>query len=583
MQLSRIELLAIYWIVGTAAVAWFWFLGVAVFGYQLGLLLTTILCGGALSVVVKRTWRFTQHQPIEYQQIIFVLAWGILFTGLLQSRMLEQKIDGWYSGGGTWGDLALHTSFISKFANQLELDLTSPIYAQEETRYPFLFDFYTAQFVRLGISIQHALVYTSLGLLVASLVLFYRIVFVLIKSARGVWIASCLFFLNGGLGFWYFFSDFFAGKKILQNYSHIIDHGIHFSNVITDLLLPQRGIILGLALFLVALTIWQQAKNNLQRWVLSSLLIGLTPLIHVHTFLVLLGCLGWLLFVKRLQKEITTKQLLLAVLPAMILGMTQLWWMGASEQGAHFIKSIRGWMEPKEFIGWFWFKNLGLELFFLTLGNAFIFWKTKQRTVLHLLLPPLLVVFVLGNVISLQPYIYDNIKIFFYIHFFTALFTTVLLLQLARYSRLAAATCFALLTLTGTLSIIRQNQVSWRLASSDELAFAKQARATTASTAVFLTADNHNHPIPMLAGRSTVLGYRGWLWTHGVDYQETESEVRSIFAGDQDAEALLKKHNISYVVLGDEERQQYEVDEAFFAQHFPILLQLKNKTVYSVQ
>src|SRR5207244_6675405 len=63
-----------------------------------------------------------------------------------------------YSGGGAWGDLALHATFIEKFATQTKLNLTSPIYAQEKTTYPFLFDFYAAQLVRFGFTLQAALV-----------------------------------------------------------------------------------------------------------------------------------------------------------------------------------------------------------------------------------------------------------------------------------------------------------------------------------------------------------------------------------------------------------------------------------------
>ncbi len=581
--MSKIEWVALYWIVGTTILSWLLFLGTAIFGYQLGFLLTVLLCIVLLTVALKQTRRFVQNKSIDFKQLIFVFAWGILFTGLLQTRMLQQKTDGWYSGGATWGDLALHTSFITKFATQPELDLTSPIYAQAKTRYPFLYDFYTAQFVRYGISIQHALVYTSLSLLLASLVLFYRVVFALTKSVQGVWIASCLFFLNGGLGFWYFFADHGTIPSKQLNYSHMADKGIHFSNVITDLLLPQRGIILGLAIFLVALTIWQNTKKSRAPLILSSILIGLTPLIHVHTFLLLFGCLGWLQLVKLQQKAMTLKQAILILLPALILGGAQLAWMGIGEQSGHFIKIIHGWMEPDESLGLFWIKNLGLELLFLTLGNAFVFWKTKQRTALHYLLLPLIIVFFIGNVVSLQPHIYDNIKIFFYIHFFTAVFTAVLLLQLTKISRILASICFVSLVMTGTLSVIRENQVSWRIASNEDIAFAKLVRANTLSTAVFLTADNHNHPIPMLAGRSIVLGYRGWLWTHGIDYSETQSDVQQIYQGTENTLGLLKKHNISFVVIGNEERQQYKINEAFLYKNFQVVLQEKNRTVFATQ
>ena len=240
-------------------------------------------------------------------------------------------------------------------------------------------------------------------------------------------------------------------------------------------------------------------------------------------------------------------------------------------------------MEPQAPLILFWFKNLGFELVFLTFGNLLLFWKTQQRTVLHQLLPPLVGVFFVGNLISLQPHIYDNIKLFFYLHLFTAFSTTIILLKLAHHSRIIATTCFLVLTITGTLSVIRENQQSWQIAANDDLTFAEQVQAKTESTAIFLTADNHNHPIAMLAGRSTVLGYRGWLWTHGIQYQQTEAAVQKIYAGDPNALELLKKYQVSYVVIGEEERQQFVVNNGFFYQNFPIVLQVASRTMFAVQ
>ncbi|OGJ16448.1 MAG: hypothetical protein A2632_03225 [Candidatus Pacebacteria bacterium RIFCSPHIGHO2_01_FULL_46_16] len=589
--MSKIEWVALVGIVGTTLVSWLLLFGAAFLGYQVSFWLTVVICGGVLLLVARRKINSTRFTQPNYQQVIFVLAWGALFAGLLQTRMLEKKAAGWYSGGATWGDLALHTSFVSKFSTQPVLDLTSPIYAQQETRYPFLFDFYTAQLVRHGLSIQHALTYTSLSLLVASLVLFYRIVYRLTRSVRGVWIASSLFFCNGGLGVWYFVQDFLASKQSLltfvqhqpYNYAHIADRGIHFSNVITDLLLPQRGIVLGLAIFLVVLFLWQTASRSWRVFCLSSLLIGLTPLIHVHTYLMLLGCLIWLVIIQRGKKIFSTRQSLLVLTPAVLLGVAQLWWMGIGQHGSQFVTLMQGWMEPKESLILFWLKNLGLELVFVVFGNLLLFWKTKQRTVLHQLLPPLVGVFFIGNLISLQPHVYDNIKLFFYLHLFTAFFTTVILLKLAHRSRILAATCFLVLTITGTLSVIRENQQSWQITSNDDLTFAAQVQAKTESAAIFLTADNHNHPIPLLAGRSTVLGYRGWLWTHGIPYQKTEAAVQKIYAGDPNALELLKKYHVSYVVIGNEEQQQFVVNNGFFYQNFPIVLQTASRTVFAVQ
>ncbi|PIR60259.1 MAG: hypothetical protein COU67_02960 [Candidatus Pacebacteria bacterium CG10_big_fil_rev_8_21_14_0_10_44_54] len=582
LLMSKIEWVALLFIVGVVILCWLLFFGAALFGYGLGTFLSVIFTTAVIFLAIKKTSHLVQATKPEYQLLIFVLAWGVLFLGLLQTRMLEQKSEGWYSGGATWGDLALHTSFISKFSIQKTFDLTSSIYAQQETHYPLLYDFFTAQLVRQGVTVRGALIYSTLTLLLASLVLFYKIVFSLTKQLEGVWIACCLFCFNGGFGFYYFWQDFRA-NKLLFNYSHIAEREIHFSNTITDMFLPQRGIVLGFALALVVLRLWQVAKNNRSIWLSTSVLIGLTPLIHVHTFLILLGCLTWVQLVRLQQKKTTFVQAVLLLLPAVVLGTFQLIWMGIGEQSGQFIKVIHGWMEPTGPLSIFWLKNLGLELFFLLIGNLLVFWGVKQKTVLHHLIPPLVLVFLLGNLLSFQPHIYDNIKLFFYTHLITAIFTTVVLLKITRKSRMLAAVIFILLVLSGVISVIRESKSSYLLAANEDLLFAKQVRTNTTDSDIFLTADSHYHPIPMLAGRSTVLGYRGWLWTHGVAYSQTEAEVQKIYAGAHNAHELLKKYNISYVVIGNQERQQFTINENYFYQNFAVVLQEKNRVVFAVR
>ncbi len=61
------------------------------------------------------------------------------------------------------------------------------------------------------------------------------------------------------------------------------------------------------------------------------------------------------------------------------------------------------------------------------------------------------------------------------------------------------------------------------------------------------------------------MGYPGHIWTHGLEYAPRESEIKRIYAGGSDAEALLRKYRASYVVVGPLERNISFVNDQFFS------------------
>jgi hypothetical protein len=111
------------------------------------------------------------------------------------------------------------------------------------------------------------------------------------------------------------------------------------------------------------------------------------------------------------------------------------------------------------------------------------------------------------------------------------------------------AVCFILIIPTGFLSVYRETYVSWKMFSDEDLALVNFVRANTPKDAIFLTSDKHNHPIPCLAGRSIVMGYRGWLWTHGINYTEKERDILVIYHAEVGYENLLVKYGINYILL----------------------------------
>ena len=72
---------------------------------------------------------------------------------------------------------------------------------------------------------------------------------------------------------------------------------------------------------------------------------------------------------------------------------------------------------------------------------------------------------------------------------------------------------------------------------------------------------------------------------HGilVRIQRGEADVRRIYAGTQDAQQLLQYYGIDYVYLGAAEREQFQIQPAFFDANFPAVYKSSTITIYDAR
>jgi hypothetical protein len=119
-----------------------------------------------------------------------------------------------------------------------------------------------------------------------------------------------------------------------------------------------------------------------------------------------------------------------------------------------------------------------------------------------------------------------------------------------------------------------------RLLTRDELVLADRVREETAAHTIFLTGTQHNHPIHVLAGRSVVMGFPGWLWSQGYDYRQREEDVGSMFALKPEAERLLREYGVDYVVVGPIEREHLGADPEAFRSRYPSVIETDTYEVF---
>jgi uncharacterized membrane protein len=128
---------------------------------------------------------------------------------------------------------------------------------------------------------------------------------------------------------------------------------------------------------------------------------------------------------------------------------------------------------------------------------------------------------------------------------------------------LFGSTIFGLVT---HASMLEQRYVVW---SGEEIAMAEWLRENTPPDAVFLTSTAHNHPIPSLTGRARVMGYEGWLWSHGIPWtsvNDRKADMKAMYGGNY---SLLQEYGVDYVCIGPYERgfaqeNLFLIDEAAF-------------------
>jgi hypothetical protein len=299
------------------------------------------------------------------------------------------------------------------------------------------------------------------------------------------------------------------------------------------------------------------------------------------------GSLVWLL------KGPRWREWLAFFVVASVIALPQMWWAarGSSVQATSFIGWQFGWDHGDESVWRFWLKNTGL---FIPLLLAALAWRWKEPLVGKRLLfyyLPFTLCFIIPNLILLAPWVWDNIKVLFYWYVASVPLVALVLVRLWRSGPLlrgAAVVCMLVLTLAGALdvwSVVGSEKSKIQEFDREGITFAAMLEQQTRPRSLVLHAPTFNHPV-FLTGRQSFMGYPGHIWTHGLKFQEREAMIRRIYAGAPDAQQLLAKAGIEYVVVGPLERQYMSansmtVNDLFFAR-FPVAFEAAGYRLYKI-
>jgi hypothetical protein len=485
---------------------------------------------------------------------------------------------------------------ISNFAERgLGAARENPIFPGTKLSYPFLPDMLSSALVHLGIGLRASLIWPTLVALLCALAGMYWFARSLVNSSYEAMFVPILFFFNGSMvGCYYFWQDLHKSRmsvaSFLNNlpadYAHLIDHNLHFSNVISDYILPQRAMVFGLALgIVVVVQLWRYWERGTKNHLFyAGLLLSLMPLIHFHSFAALAIAAAFLFLIDLEVKPRSWKNLVASwagfALPLLLIALPQVIWI-APHHTAPFLRWQLGWMKKDDSLAVFWLKNLSPHLFVFT--AAFLVVEERFRQFWYAFVG----VFLLTNLVVFQPHDFDNMKLMLWVFLVSCVGTAALFATLRRrYSRRGILLSLFLtiaLVATGCLSVYRQVRLHSLMFSTEDLLLARFVGEQTPKDAIFLTSDRHNHPIPCLAGRRIVMGYRGWLWTHGIDYQSRERDVLEIYRGSNHMDDLLKQYDVSYLLLERNRTTEFPQNELALRSRFPAVYESRTFALLKVK
>ncbi len=535
---------------------------------------------------------------VSYFVHLAVFSFFTIVFWRLFSRTIIWKTDGMYIGlPNNYGDLPLHLAYITSFVYGNNIPPQDPSFAGEKLVYPFLSDFLSAIFLKLGLNFEDILFIPGL-LLTASLYgALYYFTYRLVKKRLAAILSVFLFFFSGGFGFYYFFHDLASTSHSLwsflmhipRDYTKIPSLNYHWITPLTCLNIPQRPFLFG---FPVTISIFSFLYTGIEhkQWrefLFAGILTGALPFLHTHSFLTVLmvtiplGMIFW-----------DWRKWFLFFMPAFILSLPQVYYLSGHIGGGSFFKLSFGWMSGKENFLWFWIKNTSLFWPVLISGLIILFTKANDCSSQKagVFIATFLVLFLLPNLILFAPWNWDNIKILIYWLLGTipaAALALTYLYENGSFKLLSKAGFFIImfsLTAAGGIDVFKYAIApitGWKEFSTEETNLARRIIAETSPDAVFLNAPIFNHPV-FLSGRKSLMGYPAHIWSHGYsDANKREQDIKTMLKGKSDTTALINIYKPSYVSIGPHEKRM-GANKVFFDTNYPAIITTKNYTIYDL-
>ena len=581
IRLSMLERAFLSFVTGNAISVWITFLVTSFSGAlsTIGIIISIGICIsiiiiiiGAIITAYLRNTSITFTFDDKYTLIFFVGIILYLAFMNLYGVLRPDNAGNLYAFHTVWADYPFHTSVITSFVYKphFQFPPSYPQFLHTEMHYPFLMDFYSAVLMKGGLDLRHSIIIPNILFQASLFGLFYYLAYRLTGLKMAGMIGSVIFI----------FAGFPPGLQ---------SGGLHFLNPMYAVLMPQRTAMFGLAISFAVYNLLFESlfgAGGRSELFIAGMLTGLMPYIHAHSFMATAFVALFLapLLLRGYNRE-APKKLIIIFVPLIALALPQILSIRAGVT-ENFFNFYPGWTDENKNIitalNWssipgviysaaettilllsFWAKNAGALIILLCLG----FVKARKEAKLFFL--PFLALFFITNLVKYQPWYFDNYKVFIHwlavsaaiaplsISWVDELRTRARIRTRVRYVHLATLSVCVLLiacTLFGVITHVGMMKYDYRIWSGGEREIADWVRDNTVPDGLFLTGSAHNHPITALGGRQRVMGYEGWLWSHGLNWtriMKVKSDEIEMYKGNYQ---LIKDYEIDYVCIGPYER-----------------------------
>ncbi|MBR5287253.1 MAG: hypothetical protein IKU34_01515 [Clostridia bacterium] len=567
------------------------------------------LVGVSIALRDKRPVKGMTHEDRRQlaAMALVVLPLTVLSAYLQYTHMIMPESDGSYwCGQSTYGDLCMHLSFITSMR-----DMTFPptynLLYDTPLNYPYLADSLSTTMLMLGMDLQTAVVFPG-TLLMAMTYAGYMLLAQQILGGRNkaVAVAALLFFFNGGLGFLYDFDlagrDGFAKvREIFTGYyktpANQPDLNLRFSNVIADLLIPQRALMGGWSMGIPALMLLISSlrERSMRQTLLLALWACCLPMVHTHTFLALGLFSGGMVIAHLIADKGDRKGVLLRALVylGIVLALALPQVLGTAVEQTIEGGSLRfqfNWVNNSGGRGmidgyfWFWIKNAGLP--FILMLCAVL--EARRRGYGDIVMG-MAAIFVVAETILFQPNEYDNNKLFYIWYMFAVIlaadYGSVIMQRLAglRGRYILCALFIFVSVFSGALSIARETISGYQLFSRTAVEAGKWIDENTEKDAIFMTGQQHINPVCSLAGRQIICGSDLYVFFHGLDYRAQAGACEGFYEYPELNAHLIERYGVDYIYVSDYERAEFDVDLTYIDEHYDLVYQNPDVRIYQTE
>ena len=128
---------------------------------------------------------------------------------------------------------------------------------------------------------------------------------------------------------------------------------------------------------------------------------------------------------------------------------------------------------------------------------------------------------------------------------------------------LAAYLLIFVTTASSVMTIMRELKSEYQVYTGSEIELSEMIKERTEPDDVILANSYHWNLVTPLTGRSIVTGTGTFLYYHGINTTERESDVRAMYEAPNENLDLFGKYRVKYILISNAERHNYDIDEAF--------------------